>query len=204
MSDKTPKRRADRPKKRKFAGNRYTGVLNVKNPRLDTESDNMVRGAGQQEQAASKVKLQKKTVSHTIEDEDITGYRFVDIELLIKFVGQFCCPSCGSQSFGYANNTALMDVNEAKCGLASVLKFTCADCKESTELKTSVKHQNGFFDVNRRFPFAVYSIGRHYTQGKRFLSNMNMPQPQTLTSWKKHTHRIHTATKETAIANMKV
>ena len=95
-----------------------------------------------------------------------------------------------------------MNVQETRRGLASTFTFVCT-CESSIELQTSPLAGNRQLrDVNRRFPLAMSSIGRHYTQGKRFLGNMNIPPPQPHVVWARHMKAIHKATKKAANDSM--
>ena len=69
-----------RPKKRKFAGNRYTGPLKKTTKSCASEE---------------KVKYtKKKSVGPELE-----GYRLFDVKNLLNFVSVFPCPSCGDSGY---------------------------------------------------------------------------------------------------------
>ena len=111
-------------------------------------------------------------------ERDITGYRFMYSELLVDFVSSLLCPHC-KQPVGA--NKRLSRVSEKRTSLASTFTFEC-QCKQTVSMNTS-KRLGRVYEVNRRFPLAVYSILRHYTHGRTFLGNMNMPPPPHKSSW---------------------
>ena len=47
----------------------------------------------------------------------------------------------------------------------------------------------------------MFSIGRHFTQGKKFLGSMNMPPPPHKSSWYQHKKMIAKATETVATAS---
>ena len=60
------------------------------------------------------------------------------------------------------------------------------------------KKINKVYEVKRRFPLAIFAIGRHQTHGKKFLGNMNMPGSLNNTSWSNHKKQILKATESVA------
>lgn len=113
----TKEKRADHPTKRRWNGNQYTGALkkqktsknkSVSVPESVTVSVNETANhntrASQSHAAshacdvrmsASSSKL-KQGKPHVLFDkeESLTGFRFVDMELLIQFVQKLLCPEC--------------------------------------------------------------------------------------------------------------
>lgn len=68
-------------------------------------------------------------------DDLLTGFRFVDIELLVDFVKKLLCPAC-KRPLG--QNTRLSHVTEHRTNQASKVVFTC-QCQQSSTLFTSKK-----------------------------------------------------------------
>ena len=217
---KPPQRRADRPKKRKHHGNSQTAPLKKKklNGFTSTSAPASVpvrvrkvvnKPASPPTQApsphsvdklssASTVKLGKRKPEVQFEsfdsDESLTGFRFVDITLLIDFVQSLLCPTCKTP---LGDNQRLSDVTENRTNQASKLVFTCG-CQNKVDFSTS-KKCGKVFEVNRRFPLEILSVGRNYTAAKRFLGNMNMPPPPYKKSWQNHKKQITKATKRVAV-----
>lgn len=97
-----------------------------------------------------------------------------------------------------------MNVEESRTDLASEFKFTCP-CGTSVSLETSKKIANvgsGLYAINRRFPYAITSIGRHHTQGQRLLANLDIPSNSSAVKWGRHLKAIHKATSTAAIESM--
>ena len=132
-------------------------------------------------------------------DELLTGFRFVDIKLLIGFVQTLLCPTC-KRPLGQNSRQSHSHVKEHRTNQASKLVFTC-QCKDKSVLFTS-KKCGRVYEANRRFPLAMFSIGKHHTGAKRFLGNMNMPPPPHRQSWRNHKKQIEKATKLVASASM--
>ena len=61
-------------------------------------------------------------------------------------------------------------------GSASHLRVRCEDCGWVYTFYTSKTVQHSF-DINRRFVYAMRSIGQGHASMKRFCSYMNMPPP---------------------------
>ena len=54
------------------------------------------------------------------------------------------------------------------------------------------------YESNRRFPLAVFSLGKNHSGAKRFLGNMNMPPPPHKKSWQNHKKQILKSTQTVA------
>ncbi|XP_070183042.1 uncharacterized protein [Littorina saxatilis] len=206
------KRRADRPKKRVFQGNKQ--VTASKQPRLDvsitcskpdsiesTEKSSVqhvdnntprarksktkpTSGPSFIENSASFTKIKQEDVDFDI-DNELTGFRFVDIQRLITFVQSLLCPHCKKE---LGANKRLSHVKEEKITQASTLTFTC-QCQQTVEFCSSGK-VGKVYEVNRRFPLAILAIGKNKKGAQRFLGNMNMPPPPAPKSWQNHKRQI--------------
>ncbi|CAH8615686.1 unnamed protein product [Dicrocoelium dendriticum] len=58
------------------------------------------------------------------------------------------------------------------------------------------------YEVNGRYPVALFAIGRNYKHGKKFLGNMNMPSNMHKSSWSLHKKKILHATQAIALESM--
>ena len=196
--------RTDRPKKKRFRGNRYTKssaesqiVEHENEVVLDSESEEcgVDVDKGLSEHTASTSKLGHGDFQHKKNEEEfdtdpgLTGFRFVDIELLINFVQSLLCPNCKRPIGG---NKGLSRVSEHRSSLASKLDFHC-QCQQKVSLNTS-KECGRTYEVSRRFPLAMFSIGRHMKHGKKFLGSMNMHNTLNKESWYGHKKKITEAT----------
>ena len=129
-------------------------------------------------------------------DEELTGFRFVDCELLIDFVSSLLCPNC-KERLGASRQ---FSTTETRTSLASKFTFSCK-CQNEVSFMTSKKCQKTY-EVNRRFPLAIFAVGKHHTAGKKFLGNMNMPPPPHNTSWTNHLKQIRKETETVAADSM--
>ena len=226
MMGQPRKTRADRPKKRGWNGNQHTGpakkkkVVENKSP-IDNEASTSTIDASDESvnipsklppsvspdpksvdfNTASGQKLKNNVQGDIVFDKEelLTGFRFVDIKLLIDFVQTLLCPTC-KRPLGQNSRQSHSHVKEHRTNQASKLVFTC-QCKDKSVLFTS-KKCGRVYEANRRFPLAMFSIGKHHTGAKRFLGNMNMPPPPHRQSWRNHKKQIEKATKLVASASM--
>ena len=211
-------RREYSSRKRKFCGNQHSsGVSRGKRQKLsetevesysaaETENVNIDPSVSPPSppkpsafSSASGEKLKNRQQEELEFDKDdlLTGFRFVDIELLVDFVKKLLCPAC-KRPLG--QNTRLSHVTEHRTNQASKVVFTC-QCQQTSTLFTS-KKSGKVYEANRRFPLAIFSIGKHHTGAKRFLGNMNMPPPALRKSWRNHKKQIHKATTTVAAVTM--
>ena len=173
---RSPKVRVDRQKKRSFHGNRYTRAT-------------AAAAAAEAALSSSGQKLGVATAPRDAPVEgDISGYRLLDVGELVLFVQQFPCRSCHHQG---------CTVSDKLTGLSTVITFTCTSCDAAIKLEGSPRE-----NVNLRFQTAIYSIGGHYTHGQRFLGNMDMPPPVSVTRATHFRRVIGAATEKVARASM--
>ena len=101
----------------------------------------------------------------------VTGYRFVDMELLSDVFQQVMCKECGSSAC-----LVLEDNRREQKGSASHLRVRCETCGWVYTFHTSKKVQHSF-DINKRLVYAMRSMGQGHSSMKRFCAFMNMPPP---------------------------
>jgi len=109
-------------------------------------------------------------------DPNVTGYRFVDVEILTEIVAMLCCPECKKYNLHLHENFT------EKKGFASLLFIECLQCGFEKEFYTS-KPAGKSYDVNRRIIYTMRSIGQGYSSLRKFTALMNMPQPMTVKKW---------------------
>ena len=122
-----------------------------------------------------------------------TGFRLVDLELLLKFVLRFPCRYCMKFGLGV--------VDEYKQGMYSMIRIQCHICDKIFPLKTCGRTPNGF-EANVRFVGAVYEMGGHRSMGQKFCTEMNMPPPPARNSWYATSEKIGNAASVAAQENM--
>ena len=130
-------------------------------------------------------------------DEKLTGFRFIDTELLVDFIQSLLCPNCRKP---LGQNRRKACVTEERSVLASTFVFRC-QCQHSVTLKTS-RTCGKTYEVSRRFPLSMFSIGKNLKQARKFLGSMNMPYTFNKEVWYQHKDKITKAT-ETVATNSK-
>lgn len=141
--------------------------------------------------SASKSKLsgssfvQPQTETLKEDDNNATGYRLIDLDILSQIVVQYMrCPECHSELH-------LFEQVSKRWGFASILQLKCDNCpftdcfSTSSELKVAGKGRNPF-EVNRRTAMAFREIGNGHGDMTRFCAVMNMPPPTDEKSLKSH------------------
>ena len=184
-----------RSKKRKFRGNQHCDAAN--NPRVDD-------GNSQSEytfQSASARKIQSEggdsspTNAKNV-SENVTGYRFIDIELLDELFKQMPCGECHESAL------LLEDNSNERYGCASHLRVRCTQCGWVYTFYTS-KKVNQFFDINRRLVYAMRAIGQGQSSARRFCALMNLPPPPNPKSYGDCNKALANAAKTVALSTMK-
>ena len=144
MMGRPQKRRVDRSKKRGWNGNQHTGpvkkkVVENKSP-VDTDASTLTidtsdKRVSTPSQSSSSVSPDRKPVDFNSasgqklknnargdivfdRDEVLTGFRFVDIELLIDFVQPLLCPTC-KRPLGQSSRQSHSHVTEYSTNQAS-------------------------------------------------------------------------------------
>ncbi|ELU13094.1 hypothetical protein CAPTEDRAFT_198514 [Capitella teleta] len=126
-------KRSDRPKKRKFHGNRHTGSLTKKPCRIAPGAS--ASGVEPETHSASYAKLCNSTGSGAeLPSDSVQGFRFVDVDLLKDFICGFQCPAC-------CEDLVDSQLSEEKAGLHSTLTITCCHCGFEKSLTTSKKNK---------------------------------------------------------------
>nr|XP_047127825.1 uncharacterized protein LOC124808661 [Hydra vulgaris] len=142
---------------------------------------------------ASARKIKKISSSHPkVSSNIVTGYRFIDLEILNSIVSTLRCPECMSSKLFLSENE-----NKRK-GLASCLYVNCCVCDYSREFYTSTLNIQKSFDINTRAVYAMRSCGQGYSGFSRFVSLMDMPKPMTAYNYNKIVIKLTNAVKSVA------
>lgn len=174
------KQRSERRKKRRFSGNQFSKPkktateVNVGDLPCSTSQQTSVDS---QACSASRRKLSSVPVMEETPAEPehtcngyVTGFRFIDLQILASILMLLPCPEC------YQLTIALMENNQKRQGCASQLKVICQNCGWKEDFFTSPKGEKAY-DVNRRFVYAMRSLGKGHSGAKKFCGLMNMPEP---------------------------
>ena len=125
-----------------------------------------------------------------------TGYRLMDMEVLSNVIKLLGCPECHSLSL------KLKDDLSTKNGFANHLTLDCQECCWSYDFFTS-KKVKGYYEVNKRFAYAMRCNGKGYTGCKKFCAVMNIPTMPTKNNFSKLNKSIKSAVFDVAEESMK-
>ncbi|XP_068672674.1 uncharacterized protein [Montipora foliosa] len=192
-----PKHRTKRRPKRRFLGNQFSKPATAIAIKSDTNEDNQPKeeacglGSPDSSEAIKKSVSSKKllTKGDLIEEKPftqeptITGFRFVDMEILSSAFSAMRCADCGD--FGLV-------LSEKYCqrkGCASSLRVLCESCGWKHEFCTS-KKQTLSYEVNRRLVYSMRFIGKGHSGAKKFCTLMNMPPPPTARAYQKNARTV--------------
>ena len=142
--------------------------------------------------SARKIGIQNPQLE-TQSKSNVTGYRFVDTEMLGELFTQMVCKECGKCSC-----LVLEDEPRERKGSASHLRVRCKDCGWVYTFYTSKKVQHSF-DINKKFVYAMRSIGQGHASMKRFCSYMNMPPPLHYKAYNANNAALSKAAKSVAM-----
>ena len=155
------------------------------------ESTNVVINHGE---TVSQRKIQELELPAE-ENELLSGYRLMDIDLLLAIIKSVACPKClvvGS----------LVLTQKAKYGLAFKFSVCCKNCKDwENQFSTSTK-QSKKFDINYKAVYAMRRCGKGYQGLRRFLALINHPPPMTEKNYRKISHSFTEATRAVALKSM--
>jgi hypothetical protein len=193
-------REGSRKRKRKFYGNQH--VDKAKKISVDSGEEPCASSPSVGDLSASARKISQSysfdaiTTSSSDEEPNVSGYRLIDVELLSELFQQMPCKFCGSE-----RSLNLEDDARERKGCASHLRLHCGKCSWVYTFFTSKKVKH-FFDVNRRFVYAMRSIGQGEASAKRFCSLMNMPPPPKPTAYSATNAALLKAAKTVALETM--
>lgn len=126
----------------------------------------------------------------------ITGYRFMDTEILSSIVSMLACPVC------YFDSLALHKNIFKRNGLCSSLYIKCKKCQHKIDFTTS-NNVGKRYDVNIRSAYAFRSFGQSHAGLEKFTAIMNMPRPMTSKNYNKVISSLLQNTREVAEETMK-
>ena len=196
-------REKSRAKKRKFHGNRFDKIVKKRRTNKTIESCVSEDNAGGQSTSnatvsasSRKIGVRESPINATKEMPDITGYRFIDMEILTEVFQQVACKECGESS-----SFVFEDKSFERKGSASHLRLRCKECGWVFTFYSS-KKINKSFEVNKRFVYAMRSIGKGHASMKRFCTYMNMPPPMHFEPYRKCNTALSKAAKSVAMRAM--
>lgn len=132
--------------------------------------------------------LMEEDSDETSEEDDVNGYRLLDMSLLGTFVSTVSCPYCKAVGLILEEDTTM------RKGLCSFLMAVCKSCGNTIGFYTSQK-KGSFMEVNRRSVLAVREIGCGRADLEMFCAMMNLPPPVARKSFTGHVGAIIDALK---------
>lgn len=157
-----------RPKKRKFRGNKYVKVIKEESGKQHIVNRKVVPNASSKKLSLGKEKLESNLSNA---DSDFVGYRLIDMKLFLdKVTSLSCCALCHGQ---------YNVVEKLTRGLASTFEFKCQKCKTVDSFSSCQKigAKMNASDVNLRSVLAMRSIGKGLKDLQMFCTMMNLPCP---------------------------
>ena len=139
----------------------------------------------------------KTIVSETPKSTDpVSGYRFMDLQILNSVISDLTCPECKSKKLKLQENVG------RKKGLASSLYVFCCECEYKNDFYTSRQQSDTSFDVNKRIVYTMRSCGQGYSGISILCALMDMPKPMTANNYDKLAKRFANVTQEVAEETM--
>ena len=129
--------------------------------------------------------------------EELTGYRLVDLGCLQTIVSDACI--CNVRKVGN-----LIVKETARAGLATSISLTCdnVDCASFKKYPLVPKANQYFYDCNRRSVLAARAVGKGHRGLRRFCGIMNLPQPVSKSAFQRHQKSSCAASKSVAESSM--
>ena len=216
MSDRVKKSTSRRKKRKGLLGNKPVDIVETtaESPVNDISSQSFQEEEQQHQEllrttsyidddstlpSTSKTTISSKKV-HSInsssinEGETVSGYRFIDLEILNNVFQLLCCPTCHGI-------LELFENSEKKKGLASFLSVKC-HCGFSHDFYTSTSSSHQCFDVNKRAVYTFRALGQGFSGLTKFTSLMNMPNPMTHNNYDKVVEIVSNIAKDVAHETM--
>lgn len=178
MNNNVKRASGQRPRKRKFEGNRFTKC-------------NLSQGA-----SASSKKLNSSLLDNSFVETDNVGYRIVDIDILSKVISNnLCCKMCGSD----------VELSETRVhGLSSVFQISCKKCNELKSFRNSrmMGEKSNIPEINMRFTYAMRCIGQGLCSMKNFCGAMDLPPPVQKSAYNRSLEKIANSVSNVASTSM--
>ncbi|GFW80410.1 uncharacterized protein TNCV_2945421 [Trichonephila clavipes] len=171
-----------RPKKRKFTGNMHTRCKAAHS--VDESLNNSASG--------KKIRLQDVDSSFIEHDDCFDGY------ITTTFFAR-------SKVLNVCKHDSFIKLSE-KCvrGLSSVFSIECKNCKDLCSFRNSkmLGKRKNIPEINRRFVYAMRTIGQGHAAMTTFCGVMDFPPPVAEKSYNNIINKLQLCSKEVAEASM--
>lgn len=174
-----PKRRQDRPKKRKYWKKHQK--LNKRRKRSEpVVQDNPLSSDSESGSSLSETDSSNdefipkfRETPKTTDQEVLSGNIIFDIKLLLKSLdGLLTCKSCD-------RNLSLFEKSSSKIGLFCNYYWHCKSCNFSQNFFQNSLAMNGIEEINFRLFYSLRCIGQGAQPAKVFCGLMNLDQPRS-------------------------
>ncbi|GFX39386.1 uncharacterized protein TNCV_3861091 [Trichonephila clavipes] len=181
-----------RPKKRKFTGNMHTRCKAVHS--VEESLNNSA--SGKRFICTILIHLQDFDSSFIDHDDGFDGYRVFDKTIIFTNIQNFAsCKKCGGD----------IKLSE-KCvrGLSSDFSIECKNCKDLCSFSNSkmLGKRKNIPEINRRFVYAMRTIGQGHAAMTTFCGVMDFPPPVAEKSYNNIINKLQLCSKEIAEASM--
>lgn len=181
MNNSKKRASGQRPKKRKFQGNRFVSC------------DQNKRSKGV---SASSKKLNSSLLEQNDDVYDSLGYRIIDIGILFNKISSILsCKICGSD----------IEVSESfRNGLSSIFTIKCDKCDELASFRNSpmMGEKANIPEINRRFIYSMRCIGQGLAGIRNFCGAMDLPPPVEKNAYNKSLRHIACSVSSVASLSM--
>ena len=144
--------------------------------------------------SSSKVKAIKS--SSCCGDNEISGYRLIDVSIFADLFASFACPECSHTGL------RLQEHRAKQRGFSNFISVVC-QCGYSRNVHTSKRSNKGRrYDVNTRIIYAARSCGLGYAGIKKFAGLMNIPTSFCKKTYQNVTTDLRDAVKLVAVRSM--
>ena len=119
-------------------------------------------------------KPQSLTGKYKYEPQTVTGYRFIDLELLSSAFKILTCPECSLSNISFKEVIKQSSAHKFKLACHCGWEYDFWSSK-----KTKSKKKSRGFDINKRFLYSMRNCGQGYSGMEMFCYLMDMPKPST-------------------------
>ena len=186
-------RNSGRSRKRKFMGNQFMSDRDKpkKSKRSGASTSKSASEKSERRISASARKIGSGSLTTNRKQSNVSGYRFVDIDILGEVFEEMICKEC------FDKNLVFSELAFKRRGCASFFRLFCKSCGWELKFYTS-KTTKQFFEVNRRFVYSMRTIGQGQASAKRFCGIMNMPAPPLPNAFDRHNKALAKVAKSCA------
>ncbi|ESO85563.1 hypothetical protein LOTGIDRAFT_155053 [Lottia gigantea] len=153
------------------------------------------------QESATEKKL-SKFHHENLDEEDLCGYRIVDVSFLKSLISQLQCPKCNNSLENCAleeeNNRGLSSKFDVICSACQVVISSASTSKRLKDVNESNRPNTTGFDVNRRCVMAMKELGVGKADLDKLSKVFDMPSSLGKEAFTKHLKKLEAASSESA------